>query len=457
MQQILTKIKNIKQESISKAALSVLVLTQLLGNLFFFLSFRVGIVFSLQRICILLLGALCVFMLIKKRVLLKSIAKYTGFALCFFAFWIAYGLIGLIFVHSRIEGLKQLVDLLQCGLVLLALAVFMRTETDLKLVIRLLKLCAAVIFIIFAVQLVTQGYFSFSRYNSNYIDYVIERDMLLAPTTVFYNENDMCAILILINVFFVFDMIRESRGFKVFYNCLGSIICFFIIATSDSQLAEAAVIFTLIFALVFLIMRKREAQKISLASSELVLAVILFELMGQKAGEVLANLKYSFMSISIGGRGRTLLSTAQLVPLSSAADTAQAIAHSSQDSRLNLTKEGFGMLWRSFFLGVGANHYQYNIKHPEKVNNLINPHNLWIEVLSQYGVLVFVPFAFLYFRAAYKNLKAAFKKGGGELQFAMAALSVVFIFSSILPSSSISLYPIWIFFGMVLVYGERQA
>ncbi len=59
--------------------------------------------------------------------------------------------------------------------------------------------------------------------------------------------------------------------------------------------------------------------------------------------------------------------------------------------RLNLIRDGLWMTGKTHGVGVGAGNFEANmVKAPFPTSHIINPHNLWIEVLSQYGVVVFI-------------------------------------------------------------------
>jgi teichuronic acid biosynthesis protein TuaE len=72
---------------------------------------------------------------------------------------------------------------------------------------------------------------------------------------------------------------------------------------------------------------------------------------------------------------------------------AQEFASSSTSGgvRLNLIRDGLWMTGKTHGVGVGAGNFEANmVKAPFPTSHMINPHNLWIEVLSQYGVVVFI-------------------------------------------------------------------
>ena len=64
-------------------------------------------------------------------------------------------------------------------------------------------------------------------------------------------------------------------------------------------------------------------------------------------------------------------------------------------TRVGLVLDGIWMARESDWMGVGAGNFPYYIEHrnpPYEVRGVVVPHNLWIEILSEYGIGVFVAF-----------------------------------------------------------------
>ncbi|PCI48053.1 MAG: hypothetical protein COB49_06430 [Alphaproteobacteria bacterium] len=69
---------------------------------------------------------------------------------------------------------------------------------------------------------------------------------------------------------------------------------------------------------------------------------------------------------------------------------------SSEQVRINLAKVGMHFLFETNFVGVGAGNFPYWTRHnraPYHTFGMTNPHNYTIEIISQYGLLVFMAFA----------------------------------------------------------------
>ena len=73
--------------------------------------------------------------------------------------------------------------------------------------------------------------------------------------------------------------------------------------------------------------------------------------------------------------------------------------NSSQHSsfiRMNLYLDELYATFQSFMLGVGPGNFQYNIYPQFNTLGIINPHNWWLEILCQYGFLVFIGYCCFY-------------------------------------------------------------
>ena len=121
--------------------------------------------------------------------------------------------------------------------------------------------------------------------------------------------------------------------------------------------------------------------------------------------------------------------------------------------RLNLVLAGIDMTISTYGLGVGGGNFSYLIEGGYSnyvTGNIIDPHNWWIEVLSQYGVFVFSFYIafFAYVFALSKRL--SHKRLGVRPRF--IGLFVVAFFLSGFGSSSYMLQATnWLFVGTMLM------
>jgi teichuronic acid biosynthesis protein TuaE len=110
------------------------------------------------------------------------------------------------------------------------------------------------------------------------------------------------------------------------------------------------------------------------------------------------------------------------------------IENTSNDIRKGLIKNGWILLVDSYGLGVGAGNFDaYHkaglVKH--WTNNIINPHNWTIQVLSQYGLFIFIPLFWWYlqiFFLFFKNRKLFIENNDGALPLLMGSFIFVVYF-----------------------------
>ncbi len=78
----------------------------------------------------------------------------------------------------------------------------------------------------------------------------------------------------------------------------------------------------------------------------------------------------------------------------------------SMQLRYNLILNGLYFTQKSYGMGVGAGNYEaQTIKHAKyRTNHLINPHNFFIEVLSEYGIIIFLMFLSFFAYLFYKHV-----------------------------------------------------
>ena len=118
--------------------------------------------------------------------------------------------------------------------------------------------------------------------------------------------------------------------------------------------------------------------------------------------------------------------------------------------RENLTRNGIWMAIITHGKGVGPGGYeiiQRNHPGPYPTRGLVNPHNFWIEILSEYGILAFILFTAWYFSLygiAYQN------RGRPEGIILLVSL-VGYIPASVANSAYIEQQINWVFLACVMI------
>lgn len=146
------------------------------------------------------------------------------------------------------------------------------------------------------------------------------------------------------------------------------------------------------------------------------------------------------------------------------------------DDQLNDFQAGYGTmhirLWLIYFgiklflshpaIGVGPGNFrswiQLNDNVLKNTRNIIDPHNFYVELAAEYGLLLFLPFILLFGKAlirSYKQMKSEHRKN----LTSMSILSVLMLINSamicVLPSSIIRFTALWIGFLIPMVIVEE--
>lgn len=136
------------------------------------------------------------------------------------------------------------------------------------------------------------------------------------------------------------------------------------------------------------------------------------------------------------------------------------VHHSSQNIRISLIKNGLYLLKRSNYLGVGPAGFfnAHNLENdlPFNTRGIKNPHNYPIEIVSQYGVLVFLLFCSILLLIFY-YIMVYFKINGftSSLFFSLSLLTTYVIMSN--SNSSFLPLPInWVMFSILIVYTDTR-
>ena len=103
------------------------------------------------------------------------------------------------------------------------------------------------------------------------------------------------------------------------------------------------------------------------------------------------------------------------------------------------------------FLGIGPNYFvKYFTIHPS-VSGLVNPHNFWLEILSQYGIVVFILYIFLLVTLYTKMIKI-FKYKGNMEAVVFSIMFVDYIIVSLESSSFINYTYQWILIALSIAF-----
>ena len=124
--------------------------------------------------------------------------------------------------------------------------------------------------------------------------------------------------------------------------------------------------------------------------------------------------------------------------------------------RLTIYKDSLIAAAKSRFLGIGpAAFADYFTNHPSK-SKLVNPHNLWLEILTEYGLFIFSCFVLLVIKC-WRSVSGIFKEKHSIIAMALMIMIIDYILISIDPSSFLGYSYQWILFALCLCLERLEA
>lgn len=344
--------------------------------------------------------------------------------LLFFFLWAIYSVISIIWAFDQEAALRHS-SLLIIGIIIVFLFVYYLSElTSLKALYWLLLIIFVALLFIAYWEIITGNHLKMSRY---YIGTVPWKTHI--PTTIFFNQNDYAAFLALA-LPLVLVWIRHATGL------IGSVLGLCILVTgsialmvTESRACQVAFAMSFFFWFVFLLKHNRKTIIMSFCIGLFLLYLI-----------------------SLGAFQHTITELSTLSPL-----TMGNPEEVSLWVRLHLYLNAIYISGLSFPIGVGAGNAEYYMLTHKiyPVATITNVHNWWLEILVNYGVLIFLGYVITYLSILH-NLWKIHKRlyNQYEIMICEALLTawVSFVIASIASSSAVGFAPQWIYLGFILAF-----
>jgi teichuronic acid biosynthesis protein TuaE len=251
------------------------------------------------------------------------------------------------------------------------------------------------------------------------------------PTAVFHNPNDY-AVYLALSIPFVLAFIRYNH--RLYRRLLGMtvlVIALYLLIATLSRANYLAVILGAGFWFLFLL---KINQKIKVFASTGLIVVVILVILPHQTERV-------FETVST-----------QLTSLST---IATAHAEVSLSSHLNLIRNCMLFLVHSLGFGVGAGNAGYYMAHLSvyDTQGALDPHNWWVEILTDYGLFIFIGYVLLYIGVFTNLFRVRGKLTNTSEKMICEALLVVlviFFLASMSSGSIMALEPQWLFFAFAL-------
>ncbi|MGX4668319.1 O-antigen ligase family protein [Cerasibacillus sp. JNUCC 74] len=360
--------------------------------LIFISSFNLGKPSYIIVICLALLSLF--YSMLKNNCLVKS--AYSRYYM-FFYIWVIFATIQVIYQNRFLLSSNQYQSLILGILIIWLMSKFVIEKTQLKRVYLIWGMYLLITIIIGWWEVLT----------GNHIRQTTAYPHLSVATVGFFNQNDY-SFFLAISLPIVFFWIKG----KIIYKCIG----FFMLGS--------------IFSFVFI------------NGSRLILIIIIFIL-----GLFLIQL-FKFRNIGliiIFVLSISLLALFNMEAISATFDKLSTVNSNdySVNSRKQLTEDGFRIFKENPLFGVGPGNLENHM--PQKGDKV---HNFWLEILVNYGILIFAGLVIFFANCLY-----VFKKTSNNLQrivWPVFLSTIIFIPASLSSSSVLHFEVLWLFFGLML-------
>lgn len=125
--------------------------------------------------------------------------------------------------------------------------------------------------------------------------------------------------------------------------------------------------------------------------------------------------------------------------------------------RLNLIRNGLLFLRETFGAGVGTGNTEYWMENSPVyyVRGFTNMHNWWVEILTNFGIVIFILYLIFYcclFYSLYKRFKNAKNKDCKMISLAFMAFMAAFLVTSISSSSNWGKEWLWVLWALIIAF-----
>ncbi|MDI9559928.1 MAG: O-antigen ligase family protein [Pseudomonadota bacterium] len=346
----------------------------------------------------------------------------------FLAIWLVYAFLSIMWSADQIAAFKNIIFLFTGISIIFFLVYYMRDINHLHYLYW--------IWISIFIALIPVGLWEITTGNHLVGSALLEEDrpwVAFAPTTVFVNQNDYAAFIVLA-IPMIITAIRHYS--KLYIRVVGVLVLLcglFLLIMTTSRSCYLALFTGLAFWFIFLLNLRKKLKTLALVISICGLIILASPVYVQDT---------------------LLLVQDQISSLSDVSGQSDDLGAAV---RPNLIKNALHFTAQTAGFGVGAGNAEYYMDHYKiyPTGGITNVHNWWAEIAVNYGIFIFVGYVVLYITLIF-NLWRAYKRlmNHTEKMICEALLVglVSFFMASISSSSIIAFSPQWIFFGFALAF-----
>jgi teichuronic acid biosynthesis protein TuaE len=408
-----------------KKLLYILVLSSLIGARVLSIDMKI-FQLSIYRTIIVLIPFILMYLGKKRTIKILPSGKSRTIVL-FYIFWVIYSVISVLWVKDYYAWGKAVYFITSGMLVVVYIVMFIREKKDFVTIFNIFQIMVILHNVIAWFEIITVDFTYLDYPRLDYFIFVFKLGR--QPVSMMGNTNNF-ALLLVLGMFISFICYKSSKSLLPKIISIASIVSSIgLLVKTNSRANILGLIMALgIFLLLTLIKRKKTKEFLLIVGS-----ISIF--VGIFVGIVMPTVFHNIL----GGLNKVLY-----------------FDFSGTDSaRLNLIKNGIVFLGQTFGFGTGAGNIEYWMANRSiyDTSQIVNMHNWWMELLTGYGVFVFVGYIWMYVTLA-KGFFTAYMHNGDEfIQTAAIGLlccMVAFLMGGNGTSSNITQEWLWVFWAVVV-------
>lgn len=343
---------------------------------------------------------------------------YINYLTLFLGFWVSYSFISILWSVNRVNAIKEVYYLIVFVLLILCI-IYLIESIEASLIKISLWITTAFVLGVSYIEYFTGRHLPTSRY-------VIEADSLGVikenrATAFFYNDNDLGFFFVLMLPFILIQIVHVN----------------IIIRIASSGLVVG----------ILLLLQLNNAR---LAMVAAIIQVVLFAVIHWKARlKKIVRISLVFLPVIVGAI--TVIILRVLDKSTVLENFSQGLG--SEFIRLNLYLNALYTTFKSGFIGVGAGNYQQTVSPLFNTLGKVDPHNWWLEILTNYGSIIFVGYIIFYLMITIQLFKIYYASEKTDLlAMGLFLMMVGLAIGSVAPSSVFYFWPMWLLKGVAIAY-----
>lgn len=365
--------------------------------------------------------------------------KNPGKYLLFPALWLAWAALSLTWTIDLGQGLRSIFNLC-IGLSLFGLApLFLDTE---KRIDWAAKIWLGAFFALLGLGLfehMTSVHLPISRFSHG-----IQPHLAYRPTGVFVNENNYAAFLSLSFPF----LLARWRHFPNLWSRitagLGLFVGVYLLFVTGSRINYFVLgLTTLIYSL--FLTPKRQKLRVLVTLTLFVLGTWLF-----------FGLSQPIVRGSMANQFRDVWDS--YLELRAGVGDEYLVSSNSIAVRINMVRNGAALLLQTWGRGVGAGNFQAWVSASSTwdTKGFVNPHNWWVELAAEFGVLITLGYLFTYLGLLWSAWQGWRRGIMTWIPEALCLALSIFPLVAVSPSSLLGYLPHWLLLALALAWQQRK-